>query len=220
MKNKARSTWPLVDLTWSFDRLVSLLLTSGRHVADQSVNLHCIRAGWLDWRLVCRSAIIFRAYDESIQHVGVAATLIASRLSELRSCVVSVLCSVISATVSKLRPMKLPVFFFTGRVLWACSTPPTGRPRIALPRGLAHVSKQIKITTMAAQGPLHTLTSINPPLPLLLHYHPHSPPTLTITSQFCLINTNHLHQYTTLHPPIQLTLIALTPTHCRPPSLT
>lgn len=39
---------------------------------------------------------------------------IASRLSELRSCVVSVLCSVISATVSKLRPTKLPVFFCHG----------------------------------------------------------------------------------------------------------
>ena len=49
--------------------------------------------------------------------VVVGAAAIASRLSELRSCVVSVLCSVISATVSKLRPMKLPVFFSTGRVL-------------------------------------------------------------------------------------------------------
>lgn len=76
-------------------------------------------------------------------HIGVV-LFIASRLSELRSCVVSVLCSVISATVSKLRPMKLPVFFWSGRVLWACSTPSTGRPRIALPRGLAHSSKQTK----------------------------------------------------------------------------
>lgn len=69
---------------------------------------------------------------------------IASRLSELRSCVVSVLCSVISARVSKLRPTKLPVFFPAGWVLWACSTPFTGRPRIALPRGLAHYCKTIK----------------------------------------------------------------------------
>ena len=43
--------------------------------------------------------------------------VIASRLSELRSCVVSVLCSVISATVPNLGPMKLPVFFQPGRVL-------------------------------------------------------------------------------------------------------
>lgn len=53
----------------------------------------------------------------NVEYQRIAVFFIASRLSELRSCVVSVLCSVISATVSELRPMKLPVFFFFGRVL-------------------------------------------------------------------------------------------------------
>ena len=58
--------------------------------------------------------------------------------SELRSCVASVLCSVLPATVPNLGPMKLPVFFQPGRVLRACSASSTGRPRIGLPRGLVH----------------------------------------------------------------------------------
>ena len=49
--------------------------------------------------------------------VVVGGARIASGLSELRSCVVCVVCSVISATVSKMRPPKWRVFSSSGRVL-------------------------------------------------------------------------------------------------------
>ena len=117
---------------------------------------------------------------------------IASRLSELRSCVVSVLCSVISATVSKLRPMKLPVFFPAGRVLWACSTPSKGRPRIALPRGLARSNNQQSFHT-------HKLIIHTYPFPSSYSFiHPSIQTSLLKYSQFSSVYLIPFHYILTI----------------------
>ena len=83
------------------------------------VELKFVRPVCLVWCSECCVQMSVYMLCELVMYVVVcdAGMRIASRLSELRSCVVSVLCSVISATVSKLRPMKLPVFFSSGRVL-------------------------------------------------------------------------------------------------------
>ena len=86
-------------------------------LVEQSVSVVCVVAGRAGCSMAGRLREMVGVCGGRIDDVVVDAAAIASRLSELRSCVVSVLCSVISATVPKLGPMKLPVFFLTGRVL-------------------------------------------------------------------------------------------------------
>ena len=73
----------------------------------------------LVWCSECCMQMSFYMLCQLVMYVRVCDTkvFIASRLSELRACIVPVLCSVIYATVFELRSIKLPVFYSSGRVL-------------------------------------------------------------------------------------------------------